>query len=237
MFYKQVTSSLSQVTLLKRPFIQNIALILIFCLFSILGTQLKPESNLAGLFLILSMVAILTNLVFLYLVQKQRKPYAYYLLWGLGGFFSSIILAIGSFEMMGWSFVYSGVFWSFCIASLIVLIIIYTKNFDEKFFRSNLQIKGPTYYWNITYDISSHESQKYGCLVNFLRIVIAPLSPALGMAVSRNYENTQEWFLGGLMLLILSSIVSIVMIKYCVLGCKFLAWQRMLGSDVKIIDE
>ena len=88
--------------------------------------------------------------------------------------------------------------------------------------------------WDINIDINAKQNHKYGCLVNFVRIFIAPFGPALGMAISRNFDGQQEWFFIGFILLLLALVVYSGMLKYCVLGFKFLFWRKSFKSIIDI---
>ncbi len=137
--------------------------------------------------------------------------------------------------MIGMNNFSSVIFWSIFITSFIVLTYIYSKGFDEEFLRTNLKKNNSKYSWDINMDINAKENHKYGCLVNFVRIFIAPFAPALGMAISRNFDGQQEWFFVGFLLLLLALVVYSGMLKYCVLGLKFLFWQKSFQSNIDIV--
>ena len=191
MFYKQLKNAVDQIHPLKRPFIQNIGLLLIFYLFTLASVHLKPESVLDGLFLLLTITGIITNLAFMTAIQNNQRIYLYYLFWGLGGLYTSVNLFIGVFEMVVINNFSSVIFWTIFITSFIVLTYVYNKGFDEEFLRTNLKKNNSKYSWDINLDINANENRRYGCLVNFVRIFIAPFAPALGMAMSRNFDGQQ----------------------------------------------
>jgi hypothetical protein len=197
--------------------------------------HLKPESDLDGLLLFLTFTAIITNLAFMIVIQKYKRIYLYYLFWGLGALYSPVILIIGAFEMVGMNNFSPAIFGSIFLISFIVLIYIYSKGFDGEFLLSNLTSNHSKYSWDINIDVNAKENRQNEGFVNFIRLIIAPFAPVLGMTISRNFDGQQEWFFNGLILLILALVVYSGMLKYCVLGFKFLFWQKSFKSNIDLV--
>ena len=160
-----------------------------FCLLILAVVHLKPENDLDGLLLFLTFTAIITNLAFMIAIQKYKIIYLYYLFWGVGGLYSPVILFIGAFEMVGRNNYSPGIFWSIFFTGFIVLIYIYNKGFDGEFLRTNLTSNNSKYSWDINLDINANENRQHDGFVNFIRLIIAPFAPVLGMTISRNFDG------------------------------------------------
>jgi hypothetical protein len=236
MFYSYFKNLFNKIDPLKRLFVQNIVLALIFCLLSIATLNLKLGVVLNGFILFLTLMSVVINLLFIYVILKTKRVHLFYLLVAIGGFSILLVLFISAIEMIGWDKDSLIAFCGLFIVSDVVLIYIHYKALRDDFMQQNIRLKKSKYTWNVTLDIYADTNKKYGNLINLVRTIIAPFAPAVGIAISRNLGGQQEWLVQGFLMLSLALILNAGYLKYLVMGFKFWSWQKMLSSEIEITD-
>jgi hypothetical protein len=103
-------------------------------------------------------------------------------------------------------------------------------------FEKNRVLNASNYYWNASFDIYSESTAKYGGFTNFIRNILAPFAPALGMAFSRNAQVEQKSLVLAFVLLLLSLILNSGYLKHLALGLKLLHWQKSFHSKIFVLD-
>jgi hypothetical protein len=234
MFYKQIKKTFDEIDPVKRPFVRNIVLVWLFCFLAIASVNLQLNSSIKGLLIISGLSVSILNVLFGFLISRIKYAYLYYSFIVTGGLGALSVLFIGAFEMIAWRNGSLSVFWILFAGSGLLLLYIYYISIDRQILKNYALYKKPTYIWKIEKDVYATTNKKYSFILNLVRIFVVPFAPALGIALSRNFQGEQEWLIIGFMMLLLALIISAGYIRFFALSLKLLRWSRVLGTNIEI---
>lgn len=166
--------------------------------------------------------------------RSYKNATLYFFLAALGGSFALVLPFISSFELLGLRGLWLNIFWLLLGLSIFVSIFTNSKTFNEEFIRRNVEKRRFSFVWSNNSDLNIDANKKYASLNNILRIALLPFAPALGMAISRNFEGEYKAMIMGFLLLFIAVNFIGVYLKPFTLAISISIWQRHNHQIIEI---